>query len=82
MLSVMTKAKKHPFNVKAFLSTVDGGRTVATYRKNRRVFAQGDPADSSSTSKRARSRFASYPSRARRRSSPFTERATSSAKAA
>jgi len=25
---------------------VDGGRTLSTYRKNKRVFLQGDPADS------------------------------------
>jgi CRP/FNR family cyclic AMP-dependent transcriptional regulator len=29
----------------ALLSTVDGGRTVAAYRKNEKIFAQGDPAD-------------------------------------
>jgi CRP/FNR family transcriptional regulator, cyclic AMP receptor protein len=44
--SVVAKAKKHSFNVKAFLNTVDGGRTIATYRKNQKVFSQGDPADS------------------------------------
>jgi CRP-like cAMP-binding protein len=38
--------KKRPFNVKTFLSTVDGGRTVSSYRKNQKVFAQGDPANS------------------------------------
>ena len=37
---------KPPFNVATFLASVDGGRTVSTYRKNRRVFLQGDPADS------------------------------------
>ena len=37
--------KKQPFNVKVFLSTVDGGRTVSNYRKNENVFLQGDPAD-------------------------------------
>ena len=43
----MAKArKKRPFDVKVFLNTVDGGRTVATYRKNQKVFSQGDPADS------------------------------------
>ena len=42
----MAKAKKRPFNVKVFLNTVDGGRTVATYRKDQKVFSQGDPADS------------------------------------
>ena len=39
------KQKKQPFNVKAFLSTVDGGRTVTAYRKNAEIFSQGDPAD-------------------------------------
>ena len=43
----MAKAKKNPsFNVKTFLSTVSGGRTVASYRKNQKIFSQGDPADS------------------------------------
>ena len=42
----MAKADKHPFNVNAFLNTVDGGRTVATYEKNETVYSQGDPADS------------------------------------
>ena len=36
---------KRRFNVKAFLSSVDGGRTISTYKKNQRVFAQGDAAD-------------------------------------
>jgi len=46
MLCLVAKAKKRPFNVKVFLNTVDGGRTVATYRKDQKVFSQGDPADS------------------------------------
>jgi CRP/FNR family transcriptional regulator, cyclic AMP receptor protein len=42
----VAKAKKKlAFNVKTFLSTVDGGRTVATYRKNQKIFSQGDLAD-------------------------------------
>jgi CRP/FNR family cyclic AMP-dependent transcriptional regulator len=40
------KTKKHPFNVETFLSTVDGGRTVASYRKNQKIFSQGEKADS------------------------------------
>ncbi|MDE5456700.1 cyclic nucleotide-binding domain-containing protein [Bradyrhizobium sp. CSA112] len=44
---ILVKAKsKPPFNVATFLSSVDGGRTLSTYRKNKRVFLQGDPADS------------------------------------
>jgi CRP/FNR family cyclic AMP-dependent transcriptional regulator len=46
MLRVVAKAKKIPFNVQVFLNTIDGGRTVATYRKDEKVFSQGDPADS------------------------------------
>jgi hypothetical protein len=44
--SIVAKAKKRPFNVKVFLNTIDDGRTIATYRKDQRVFSQGDPADS------------------------------------
>src|ERR1017187_564806 len=38
--------RKTPFDVKTFLATVDGGRTVSAYRKNQNVFSQGDSADS------------------------------------
>jgi CRP/FNR family transcriptional regulator, cyclic AMP receptor protein len=34
------------FDVKVFLNTVDGGRSVSNYRKNQQIFAQGDAADS------------------------------------
>jgi CRP/FNR family transcriptional regulator, cyclic AMP receptor protein len=33
------------FDVTVFLTTVEGGRSVSNYRKNRRIFAQGDVAD-------------------------------------
>jgi CRP-like cAMP-binding protein len=47
MGSLVMKAKrKRPFDVETFLATVDGGRTLSTYRKNQTVFSQGDPADS------------------------------------
>jgi CRP/FNR family cyclic AMP-dependent transcriptional regulator len=39
------KKKKLPFDPKAFLSKVNGGRTVREYRKNQIVYRQGDPAD-------------------------------------
>jgi CRP/FNR family cyclic AMP-dependent transcriptional regulator len=39
------KEEKPPFSVKTFLSTVGAGRTVENYRKNQKIFAQGDPAD-------------------------------------
>jgi len=40
------KAKrKPPFNVKTFLATANGGRSISKYRKNKKIFLQGDPAD-------------------------------------
>ena len=75
-------AKRPSFDVNVFLNTVDGGRTVATYRKNQTVFSQGDPADSVFYIQEGRSKSTSSPSRARRRSSRFMGSATSSAKVA
>src|SRR5436190_3120270 len=37
--------KKQPFDVEVFLHTVGGGRSVSNYRKNHKVFSQGDPGD-------------------------------------
>jgi CRP/FNR family transcriptional regulator, cyclic AMP receptor protein len=42
----MTAKPQPPFNVEAFLATVNGGRTVSKYPENQAVFSQGDPADS------------------------------------
>ena len=39
------KTKRTPFDPKSFLAKVGEGRTIATYRKNQPIFAQGDPAD-------------------------------------
>jgi CRP/FNR family transcriptional regulator, cyclic AMP receptor protein len=39
-------ASDRSFDVEMFLHTVNGGRTVSSYRKSRRIFAQGDAADS------------------------------------
>jgi CRP/FNR family transcriptional regulator, cyclic AMP receptor protein len=42
----VTKPKrKKPFDVQVFLNTVAGGRTVSNYRKNQKIFSQGDPGD-------------------------------------
>jgi CRP/FNR family transcriptional regulator, cyclic AMP receptor protein len=38
--------KKRPFDPKAFLLKINGGRTVLECRKNQYVYRQGDPADS------------------------------------
>jgi CRP-like cAMP-binding protein len=37
--------QKQSFDVERFLTTVNGGRTEATYRKKDKIFSQGDPAD-------------------------------------
>ena len=34
-----------PFDPKLFLATVNGGRTIASYRKDEVIFSQGGPAD-------------------------------------
>jgi CRP-like cAMP-binding protein len=41
-----SEKKKLPFDPKAFLSRVNGGRTISGYQKNQVVYRQGDPADS------------------------------------
>jgi len=42
----VAKARKtQPFDVEVFLTNVDGGRSVSTYRKDQTVYAQGDLAD-------------------------------------
>lgn len=40
------KKQEAPFDPKSVLSTGNGGRTVATYAANQKIFQQGDPADS------------------------------------
>jgi len=43
----MMKAKrKHPFDVHAFLASVNVGRTISTYQMDQTVFIQGDAANS------------------------------------
>jgi CRP/FNR family transcriptional regulator, cyclic AMP receptor protein len=42
----MKRKRKLPFDPKAFLSKVNGGRTVSDYRKDQVVYTQGEPADS------------------------------------
>ncbi len=37
--------KRQSFDVNSFLTMADGGRTITSYRKNKKVFSQGDPAD-------------------------------------
>jgi CRP/FNR family transcriptional regulator, cyclic AMP receptor protein len=37
--------KEETFSVKSFLNSVDGGRTITSYRTNEKIFSQGDPAD-------------------------------------
>lgn len=41
----MAKKAKPAFDPNVFLATLEVGRTISSYRKNKRVFAQGNPAD-------------------------------------
>jgi CRP/FNR family transcriptional regulator, cyclic AMP receptor protein len=41
----MNDKAKIPFDPKAFLAKVNGGRSVSDYRKDQIVFRQGDPSD-------------------------------------
>ena len=41
----MKRKAKPPFDPKAFLSKVNGGRAISEYRKDKVVFRQGDPSD-------------------------------------
>jgi CRP-like cAMP-binding protein len=44
-LVMAKKVKKAPFDARAFLATVDGGRSLSRYRNEEAIFSQGDPAD-------------------------------------
>lgn len=37
--------KKRPFDPREFLSKVNGGRTISSYKKDQLIFRQGDPCD-------------------------------------
>ena len=37
--------KRSEFDPKTFLSTIDGGRKIATFSKKQTIFVQGDPSD-------------------------------------
>src|SRR6266581_3110632 len=41
----MTAKPRQRFDPKSFLTKVGEGRSIADYRKNRKIFSQGDPAD-------------------------------------
>jgi CRP/FNR family transcriptional regulator, cyclic AMP receptor protein len=43
---VMARKAKRKFDPEAFLAKMDGGITIAKYRKGQAVFTQGEPADS------------------------------------
>ena len=42
----MTDKVQSNFDPKVFLNSVNGGRTISTYEKDKIIFSQGDPADS------------------------------------
>ncbi|MGA7634696.1 MAG: Crp/Fnr family transcriptional regulator [Terriglobales bacterium] len=46
MTPVKADKIRRQFDPKTFLSTIDGGRTIAAFSKKQTIFAQGDPSDS------------------------------------
>ena len=46
MTPVPAAEKRRKFNLQTFLSTINGGRTIAVFPNKRTIFAQGDAADS------------------------------------
>ena len=46
MIPVPAAEKRRKFNLQTFLSTINGGRTIAVFPHKRTIFAQGDAADS------------------------------------
>jgi CRP/FNR family cyclic AMP-dependent transcriptional regulator len=46
MTPVAAAKKRRRFHLQTFLSTIDGGRTIATFSKRQTIFVQGDVADS------------------------------------
>ena len=78
----MAKAKKRPFDVSDFLSKMDGGRTLQTFRKTEKFFAQADPADAVFYIQEGKVKVFVVSQQTRRRWLRCTVRATSSAKAA
>ncbi|MGB2588913.1 MAG: hypothetical protein WBC72_22695, partial [Pseudolabrys sp.] len=67
----MNSNKKLPFDPKVFLSRVNGGRTIASYRQNQNVYTQGDPADSVFYIQSGKVKKSSSRSRVRKPSSHF-----------
>lgn len=45
MTPVAAAKKRRKFDLKTFLSTIDGGRTIADFPKKQTIFAQGDSSD-------------------------------------
>jgi len=45
MKPVPAAKKRRKFDPQTFLSTIDGGRTIAPFTKGQRVFDQGDVGD-------------------------------------
>jgi CRP/FNR family transcriptional regulator, cyclic AMP receptor protein len=76
------KTGKQPFDVELFLTTVNGGRSVSTYRPKKKVFSQGDPADSVFYIQDGKIKVCVISNGERKRSSLSTRTVTSLAKAA
>jgi CRP-like cAMP-binding protein len=78
----VAKAKNRPFSLRDFLQSVNGSGTEENYRKNRKVYSQGDPADSVFYVREGKLKVCVLSEHGKRRWSHCTARATFSAKVA
>jgi CRP-like cAMP-binding protein len=77
----MAIKRKVSFDPKAFLAKVGEGRSIGDYHKDQTVFAQGDPADAVFFLQSGKVKVTVVSeSKARKPSSQFMERTTSSVK--
>ena len=74
-------ATTNGFDPKAFLASVGEGRSILQRKVGQTIFSQGDPADAVFYIQKGKVKVASFPSRARKRSSRCSEPGISSARA-
>jgi CRP/FNR family transcriptional regulator, cyclic AMP receptor protein len=72
--------RRGSFNPKSFLAKIGEGRSIGTYRKDQIVFSQGDSADAVFYLQNGKAKVTVLRSKARKPSSQFLKRMTSSVK--
>jgi len=75
----MAIKRRASFNPKSFLATVGDGLSIGSYDKDQIVFSQGDPANAVFYIQKGKVKITVVSEQARKPSSQFLERTTSSA---